>query len=223
MCGRNCRDGCTRRHEGIDIFAPKLRPLHAASDGHVTWLRTDASGTAGNGVGITDARGWRYLYLHVNNDTPGTDDGRNPGAWRFTPVIRMGAKVYSADIAYTYGAPTDQIVVGDWNGDGVDTLGAVRGSLWLLTDRHGGGAATSTFMFGSPGDRAIAGDWNADGLDTAGVRRATSTYLRLAPGGGVAQRRIDIGLATDRPVVAEWRTRDVDDVDSVSLWRRSPP
>jgi hypothetical protein len=369
-----CRDGCTRRHQGVDIFARKLTPLLAAMDGHVTWLRTDASGTAGNGVGITDAGGWRYLYLHVNNDTPGTDDGRNPARWRFAPVVRMGAKVYQgqligyvgdsgnaettpshvhfeirtpdlvninpypsvinahrrppaprlyrfdaprggaaddhvqfgstttnavlgcdvdangvdepvyrvsqtfriavapddlrirwqmnygsasdrafcgdwdgdgiatpgvrrgqlvllrnswasgpASLAYAYGAASDQIVVGDWNGDGVDTLAAVRGSLWLLTNRHGGGTASASFMFGRAGDRAIAGDFNADGLDTAGVRRGSSTFLRLDPGGGTAQRQYDVGLSTDRAVVAKWRTRDVDEVDSVSLWRRSPP
>jgi hypothetical protein len=113
--------------------------------------------------------------------------------------------------------------VGDWNGDGVDTLGAVQGSLWLLTDRHGGGAAPSTFMFDRSGDRAMP----ATGTPTAWTRRAsgraTSTYLRLAPDGDVAHRRIDVGQATDRPVVTEWRTRDVDDVDSVSLWRRSTP
>jgi murein DD-endopeptidase MepM/ murein hydrolase activator NlpD len=93
-----CRDGCTRFHEGIDIFAPKLRHLLAARDGYVTWLRTDASGTAGNGIGITDAQGWRYLYLHVNNDSPGTDDGRNPAAWRFAPGIGMGTKVYTGQV-----------------------------------------------------------------------------------------------------------------------------
>lgn len=93
-----CRDGCSRFHEGIDIFAPKRRHLLAAADGHVTYLRTDASGTAGNAVGITDAQGWRYLYLHVNNDSPNTDDGRNPARWRFVPGIEMGAKVYAGQI-----------------------------------------------------------------------------------------------------------------------------
>ena len=93
-----CRDGCTRRHEGIDIFTPKRTHLIAAADGHVTWLRTDASGTAGNGVGITDAQGWRYLYLHANNDSPGTDDGRNPARWRFSPGITLGTKVYAGQI-----------------------------------------------------------------------------------------------------------------------------
>jgi hypothetical protein len=83
---------------GVDIFAPKLTHLIAAADGHVTFLRTDASGTAGNGVGITDAQGWRYLYLHVNNDTPGTDDGRNPARWRFASGLTVGTKVYAGQI-----------------------------------------------------------------------------------------------------------------------------
>ena len=89
---------CSRRHMGNDLFGPKLRPLVAAQTGRVTWLRTDASGTAGNGVGITDAEGWRYLYLHVNNDTPNTDDGANPAEWRFAPGIRYGATVEAGDV-----------------------------------------------------------------------------------------------------------------------------
>lgn len=94
-----CRGvNCSRRHKGIDIFAPKLRPLVAAQAGRVSWLRTDASGTAGNGVGITDAEGWRYLYLHINNDTPGTDDGANPPEWRFAEGIAFGSTVEAGDV-----------------------------------------------------------------------------------------------------------------------------
>ena len=89
---------CERRHMGVDLFAPKMRPLVAAQAGVVTWFRDDASGTAGNGVGITDAEGWRYLYLHVNNDTPGTDDGANPPAWRFAPGIAPGAQVMAGQV-----------------------------------------------------------------------------------------------------------------------------
>ena len=58
----------------------KLMPLVAAADGTVTFLRTDASGTSGNMVEITDDDGWSYWYMHVNNDTPGTDDGAQPRA-----------------------------------------------------------------------------------------------------------------------------------------------
>lgn len=94
-----CRGtNCSRRHRGVDVFAPKLTPLVAAQAGRVTWLRTTARGTAGNGVGVTDAEGWRYLYLHVNNDTPGTDDGTNPAEWRFAPGIAHGTYVEAGDL-----------------------------------------------------------------------------------------------------------------------------
>ena len=56
----------------------KLMPLVAATDGTITCLRTDASGTAGNMLELTDDDGWSYWYIHINNDTPGTDDGLNP-------------------------------------------------------------------------------------------------------------------------------------------------
>lgn len=94
-----CRGlNCSRRHMGVDIFAPKLRPLVAARAGRVTWIRNNAGGTSGNGVAITDAEGWRYLYLHINNDSPGTDDGANPARWRFGPGIALGARVQAGQI-----------------------------------------------------------------------------------------------------------------------------
>ena len=89
---------CERRHMGNDLFGPKLTPLVAAQAGRVTWFRSNASGTAGNGVGITDAEGWRYLYLHINNDTPGTDDGANPPEWRFAPGIGPDSTVDAGDL-----------------------------------------------------------------------------------------------------------------------------
>jgi hypothetical protein len=32
----------------------------------------------------------------------------------------------NADVELTYGRATDEVFVGDWNGDGVDTLGVRR-------------------------------------------------------------------------------------------------
>ena len=50
----------------------------AANDGTITFLRTDASGTRATCSILTGDDGWKYWYLHINNDTPGTDDGKNP-------------------------------------------------------------------------------------------------------------------------------------------------
>src|SRR3954469_9658623 len=97
----DCRDGGRpRHHEGNDLIGAKLMPLVAAAAGTIDWVNLD-SGTAGNALSIKDADGWRYLYLHINNDTPGTNDNTNPEQWRFAPGIEVGAAVVAGQlIAY---------------------------------------------------------------------------------------------------------------------------
>lgn len=81
-------------HAGQDLFAPKMRPLVAAADGVVDRMGRD-SGISGNYVVIRDAEGWQYLYIHVNNDRPGTDDGANLDLDALPPGIYPGAKVFA--------------------------------------------------------------------------------------------------------------------------------
>jgi len=95
-----CRSGCTRGHEGTDIMAAQLTPIVAARDATVKWLKDTATpdGSQGNYVMLKDAEGWEYWYLHVNNDSPGTDDGANPEDWLFGPGIEVGAKVKAGQL-----------------------------------------------------------------------------------------------------------------------------
>jgi hypothetical protein len=58
----------------------------------VTAVGTGAS-RAGNWVTVRGDDGWRWLYLHLNDDTPGTDDGAAPPELTFGPGIRVGARV----------------------------------------------------------------------------------------------------------------------------------
>ncbi|MEA3018764.1 MAG: hypothetical protein QOI47_288 [Actinomycetota bacterium] len=86
-----------RRHEGTDVMGQKLEVEVAAHDGTVTWTRTDGN----NMLSIRDAEGWEYWYIHINNDTPGTDDGANSPLWMFFPGIEVGAKVKAGQpVAY---------------------------------------------------------------------------------------------------------------------------
>ena len=62
-----------RSHIGVDIMGPKMTPLVAANDAVVTWGEFDNAG--GNIVRIRDMNGWEFQYIHINNDTPGSDDG----------------------------------------------------------------------------------------------------------------------------------------------------
>ncbi|MEM9561710.1 MAG: DUF4214 domain-containing protein [Actinomycetota bacterium] len=62
-----------RTHIGVDMMGPKMVPLVAAADSEVTWGRfNNGRGTI---VRLRDDAGWEYQYIHINNDTPGTDDG----------------------------------------------------------------------------------------------------------------------------------------------------
>jgi hypothetical protein len=88
-----CRDGCARAHQGNDLMGSKLQVDVAANDGIIAWARLDAGGTAGNMVVLRDAEGWEYWYLHLNNDTPGTDDGLNPSEWILVPGVKVGMRV----------------------------------------------------------------------------------------------------------------------------------
>jgi hypothetical protein len=85
-----CRDGCARTHQATDIMAAKMTPVVAAADGTVTWM----SGTCCS-MELTHDDGYQSWYIHINNDTPGTDDGQ---AWGFAPGIDEGVHVNAGEL-----------------------------------------------------------------------------------------------------------------------------
>jgi hypothetical protein len=104
-----CRSGCTRMHMGQDLMGKKMLPLVAAFDGVVTGVKRETSPTGGgNWLTITadrgPAKGWTAIYVHVNNDTPGTDDGKGTAAWSFPAGIAPGSRVVAGQLV-------------GWNGD----------------------------------------------------------------------------------------------------------
>jgi hypothetical protein len=63
-------------------------------------------------------------------------------------------------------------VVGDWNGDGVTTVGVVDPSTmtWYLRDSNTAGLPSFTpFRYGLPGWTPVVGDWDGNGTTTIGV------------------------------------------------------
>ena len=87
-----------RTHEGNDLMASKLRPLLAAADARVRRINVDDGANEGNMLTLRDAQGWEYRYIHINNDTPGTDDGANPLEHAFAPGIEVGARVTAGQV-----------------------------------------------------------------------------------------------------------------------------
>ena len=83
------------------------------------------------------------------------------------------------DHVFLYGSAGDVGVVGDWNGDGIDSIGIFRGGIWHL-DVDGNGRWTDPdegSSFGRPGDVPIVGDFNGDGIDDLAILRNGKIYL----------------------------------------------
>jgi hypothetical protein len=75
----------------------------------------------------------------------------------------------------------DTPFAGDFDGDGIDTIGLHRGSTGLIYFRnsHSPGLADGQFRFGDPGDVLVSGDWDGDGDDTVAVYRPSEGMLHV--------------------------------------------
>ena len=110
---------------------------------------------------------------------------------------------------FQWGNNGDQPVAGDWNNDGVRTIGLFRPSSgdWFLTNNpdFAGGAADIVQRYGSPGDVPVVGDWNNDGFDTLGVYRNGNWYLTNFQNRDFADGVFFFGGSPlDVPVPADW-------------------
>ncbi len=86
--------GGGRSHAGIDIMAERMVPVVAVADGTVHWVHDERGGSCCD-VALLHDDGWRSRYIHLNNDTPGTDDGRAVG---IAPGVTKGARITAGQI-----------------------------------------------------------------------------------------------------------------------------
>jgi hypothetical protein len=81
-----------RTHEGNDLIAPKMTPIIAARGGRIVFApMTEPS--YGYMLTVAGDDGYTYDYLHINNDTPGTDDGLGGPKYAYAPGITDGVQV----------------------------------------------------------------------------------------------------------------------------------
>ncbi len=116
-----------------------------------------------------------------------------------------------ADLTFVFG-PSNQSpawipIAGDWNGDGIDTIGLYDPSIgkFYLKNQNANGGADITFTYGPPGSYPVAGDWNDDGIDTIGVYVPSSGawFLRNSNSTGNADVTFNYAVG-GTPVVGDW-------------------
>lgn len=126
----------------------------------------------------------------------------------------------AVDHVFEFGLPDGIAVAGDFNGDGIDTVGVFRHGRWLL-DAHGDGKASADdteFVYGADGDVPVVGDFNGDGIDEIGIFRDGTWHIDTN-GNHVLDEgdaELKLGGERDAPVVGDF---DGDGSDQIGVYR----
>jgi hypothetical protein len=139
----------------------------------------------------------------------------------------------SGDMTFIFGEQGDQIVVGDWTGDGKTKVGVVRPGgggvlVWSLNrnddPNHYVGTNYAVAFFGLTGDKLVTGDWNGDGRTKIGVARTDQSVtlpngthplvwcLDTAGTGVFNGATFNFGTSIDAVIVGDWTGSGVDRV-----------
>ena len=112
---------------------------------------------------------------------------------------------------------TPSAAVGDWNGDGVTSVGVFADGQWRLRNALTAGPADISFAYGSPGDLPVVGDWTGTGRDGIGVwNPATAVFsLRTTPTPGPPEITVAYGANGYVPLVGDWFATGR---DGIGMW-----
>jgi hypothetical protein len=173
--------------------------LYRRSDGYVYLRNTNTQGIAditfffGNPgdipiAGDFDGDGFDTVSIY------------RPSEQRFYIINELGADgggLGAAEFSFVFGDRGDLPFVGDFDGDGTDSVGLHRPSTGqvYLKNSLTGGLAHIQFTFGNPGDKMVAGDWDGDGVDTVAVYRPRwgVLFIKNSHAGGGANAAFDVG------------------------------
>ncbi len=123
-----------------------------------------------------------------------------PGPADFTFVFGPS----SADLGGNKGVP----VAGDWDGDGVWSVGVFapsRGDWNLRNENTSGLPDAGSFLFGALGSKPVAGDWDGDGTFSQGVIEPDGTWkLKNVKATGNPDFTFAYGSFADQHVAGDW-------------------
>ncbi len=122
-----------------------------------------------------------------------------------------------SEITVEFGLPGDLPIVGDWDGDGVDTIGVYRQGQFLLRNSNRSGPADIVINFGESGDLPLAGDWDGDGQVTVGIYNPATGLFKLSNTlkHVLADVVVQWGGPSYLPLVGDW---DGDGITTIGLY-----
>jgi hypothetical protein len=183
-----CRSGCSRQHGAADLMGEKMWPEYAMVDGVVCSIDDGDEDGYGRHLTLCGDDGREYRYLHLNNDTPGTDDGAAGPEHVYGPGIRHGVRVdrgqllaYMGDSGNAEGT-SPHLHLDIFDDDVVDPYGEHRINPYpsLVAALQRGDVADGSVAPGDPVQRVAGGDRVATAIELSRQRPITSATVVLA-------------------------------------------
>ena len=157
-------------------------------------------------------------YTKPKNVPPSENDAAD-GA-RVMKLTSFGKqRVDVVDHVFGVGEGDEIPVTGDWNGNGIRSIGTFRDGVWEL-DVNGDGRFDyddATVRFGQAGDVPVVGDFNGDGVEEIAIYRSGSWMIDSNGNRELdaTDKTFQMGGAADKPVVGDW---DGDGIDEPGLY-----
>jgi len=194
---------------GMSQYGAHGMALRGATAGRIISFYHGGAAARPAAGGATARPATSQVFVDRTPPPSGTSTGGfSAGAWTVSNVNAEQRSTSSgAFTSYRWGKAGDLPVVGDWDGDGIHTVGIVRpnattgGNHFLLRNSDG---SVTDFWYGAYGDRPVVGDWDGDGVWTPGAVRAGVWSLRNTNTTGAADVTFRFGRSGDRYLAGDW-------------------
>jgi hypothetical protein len=138
-----------------------------------------------------------------------------------TFLLRNSNSAGAPDITVNFGNAGWLPLAGDWNNDGVDTIGAYDPTtgVFYMRDTNTTGGADYSFVLGNPSDTPMAGRWDPSmSVYGAGVFRPSNgiIYLKRTLTSGFSDYYMVLGNPGDKGFAGDW---DGDGYDGPGVFR----
>lgn len=127
-----------------------------------------------------------------------------------------------SDASFVFGETGSNILVGDWDDDGVDEIAIRRnvGGLgkFFFNNDSDAGPADASFVIGEFAAVPVSGDWDGDGDDNVGARRTIAglgKFFLDTTGDSIPEIAFVLGADADVPVVGNWDGNTTDNIGIV--------
>lgn len=142
--------------------------------------------------------------------TPTPEVASHAAVWRRLPDRYFGFFLRNSffgapSVAFEFGPSVDDdVYVGDWDGDGVDTVAHREGTTFAMRNANAPGEPDKSVKYGRVGDVVYVGDWDGNGTDTFAVRRGNAFYISNTFAGGPADIVVRYGRESDEVLMGDW-------------------